>query len=104
MQNLDAITLPESDGKIAKQIWEGEKSIKKNSVPSPSPESDGKIAKQIWEGENLKTTLKFEYFTRFYAHSQNFLTENFTLPSIKILGEGDLNRGFAFKHHEKTQS
>ena len=42
MQNLGAITLPESEGKFAKQIW---------------------------EGENLKTTLKFEYFTRFYAHS-----------------------------------
>ena len=26
MQNLDAITLPESEGKFAKQIWEGEKS------------------------------------------------------------------------------
>jgi hypothetical protein len=62
MQNLGAITLPESEGKFAKQIWEGEKSIKKNSVPSPSPRGRVNLRSKFGRGERSKNNFKILVF------------------------------------------
>ena len=58
-----------------------------NSMPSPSPRGRVNLRSKFGRGKDLKTTLKFYCFTRFYDPSPEALLP--TPPIKKILGEGD---------------
>ena len=72
----------------------GERSHAKHSILSPSPKIfiDGRVkfsVRKFWEGaKDLNTSSKSNFAENTISPSPN-LQANSTLPSIKILGEGD---------------